>query len=133
MLIKQINDALRKNANNVMGKQGLTLTQNGVLVYLSEQDRQMAAMKEIEKFLGVAQPTVVGIVKRLEQKHYVESLEDEEDHRVKLVHLTRAGNEKCLEGQKHMEEAEKALLAPLDRDERQMFLGMLKKVRDGLQ
>ncbi|MFC2662245.1 MAG: MarR family winged helix-turn-helix transcriptional regulator, partial [Eubacterium sp.] len=115
------------------GKQGLTLTQSGVLIFLSGHEKNTAPMKEIEKFLGVAQPTVVGIVKRLEQKQYVESFEDAEDHRVKLVHLTASGEEKCRAGRAHMEKAEEALLAPLTEEERGQFLEMLERVRNAIQ
>ena len=90
-LIKQINDELRKNANNEMRSQGLTATQANTLVELYYAPEQQLSMKDLEERLHVAQSTVVGIVSRLEQKKLVESFSHSSDKRIKLVRITQAG------------------------------------------
>ena len=68
ILLKQINDGLEKFSNNIVKEEGLTFTQINVMNLLAKSKRGEMTMKEIEKKLHVAQPTVVGIVKRLSQK-----------------------------------------------------------------
>jgi len=131
-IIKQIHDKLEKNANNALRSEKLTMTQIGLLVELYETEGNRLTMKEIENQLGVAQPTVAGIVKRLEQKKFVETFGDERDKRIKIVHLLKAGVEKCENGKKHMNETETKLLASLTENEKNDFKYLLQKVRDSM-
>ena len=99
-LLKQIHDILERNANNVLREQDLTISQSGVLVLLDEKEGKTALFKELEKDFGVSQPTMVGILNRLEQKDLVEVLTDPEDKRIRKAHLTQKGADKCEEGYK---------------------------------
>ena len=87
-LLKQIHDALEKQANNSLRADGLTMAQVGVLLMLDRAEHRQMPLKELEKALHVAQSTAAGIVSRLEQKGLVESFGDAEDRRVKVVRLS---------------------------------------------
>ena len=132
-LIKQINDALEKQANNTLREDDLTMMQVAVLIELDGAEGGTLSMKELEHKFGVAQPTMVGIVKRLQQKGMVDSMTSRSDRRVKLVCLTREGTQKCKRGYLHMENAEDGLLSALDAAEREQFRLMLEKVRASLK
>ena len=69
-LIKSINDKLKVRADAELKKYHLTMSQSRVLIYLRSRGGQ-ATQKEIETFLDVAHPTVVGLVSRMEQNGYV--------------------------------------------------------------
>ena len=71
-LLKQIHDIMEKNANNVLREQDLTISQSGVLVLLDEKEGKTASFKALEKDFGVSQPTMAGILNRLEQKNLIE-------------------------------------------------------------
>lgn len=132
MLIKQINDELRKNANNALRSQGLTIAQLDALVELEQAPEGQRSLKELEQILHVAQSTAAGIVVRLEQKGLVEGVGDAEDRRIKRVRMTPAGEE-CIRTALHFrEEAETQLLSGLTEAERNIFYMLLKKVRDSL-
>ena len=132
LLIKQINDELRKNANNALRHQDLTIAQLDALVELDRAPEQQRSLKELEQILHVAQSTVAGIIIRLEQKGFVEGFGDAEDRRVKLVRLTPVGSE-CVRTALHFRaEAEEKLLSSLTETERVIFYTLLKKVRDSL-
>lgn len=133
MLIKQINDSLEKSANNQLRNDNLTITQVGTLVILSEAEDGEMTMKELEKALHVAQPTVVGIVKRLEQKDLVHSGGDAGDRRIKIVRITGSGRKSCSKANRIMKETEERLLSGMDQQERQELVRMLKVVLGNLQ
>lgn len=128
-LLKQIHDIMEKNANNVLREQDLTISQSGVLVLLDEKEGKTASFKELEKDFGVSQPTMVGILNRLEQKDLVEVLNDTEDKRIRKAHLTQKGEDKCKKGYKHMNLAEEQLLNSLTDEEKMEFNRLLLKVR----
>lgn len=128
-LLKQINDVMEKNANNALRGQDLTISQSGVLVLLDEKKEKTATFKELEKSFGVSQPTMVGILSRLEQKKLVEIITEPDDKRIRLAHLTQKGADKCKEGYKHMKSAEELLLHGLTDTEKKEFLRLLQKIR----
>ena len=132
-LLKQIHDALEKQANNTLRADGLTMAQVGVLLMLDRAEHRQMPLKELEKALHVAQSTAAGIVSRLEQKGLVESFGDAEDRRVKVVRLSEAGAGCCRTADARMAEAERQLLSSLTEAERDIFILLLRKVRDSLQ
>lgn len=132
-LIKQIHDALERNANNAMRPQGMTMAQFGALLALGWEEDGTLPLKALEQRLHVAQSTAAGIVARLEQKGFVESFGDPADRRVKLVRITEAGQDCCREAERNMERTEAELLSGLTEAERGILLVLLKKVRDTLQ
>lgn len=131
-LIKQINDSLEKYSNNMLRQDDLTIMQISVLVELDETEEKALPLKTLEHRFGVAQPTMLGIVRRLEQKGLTETFFGTEDKRMKIVRLTSAGMEKCRSGYKHMDQAEQLLLKNLDDQERQRFLRLLEKAKSSL-
>lgn len=131
-LIKQINDELRKNANNALRGQDMTLAQLEVLDRLDQAPEGQYSLKELEQILHVAQSTTVGIISRLEQKGFVEGFGDAEDRRIKRVRITPAGTECARTALHHRAEAEKRLLSSLTEAEQEIFYMLLKKVRDSL-
>ena len=113
-LLKQINDEMRKNANNALRAKDLTLTQLEALVQLEQAPEGQHSLKE------------------LEQKGYVEGFGDAGDRRIKLVRITPAGVECVRTALHHRAEAEERLLSGLTEAERNIFYMLLQKVRNSL-
>lgn len=86
-LIKSINDKLKVNADNDLKMHRLTLAQSRVLAFLNTKG-DTATQKEIEDFLEVSHPTVVGIVSRMEQNGHIMTWLDPANKRNKMVQLT---------------------------------------------
>lgn len=85
-LFKAITDKMIEKADKDMEQYGLTFTQSRVLGFL--RDKECVTQKEIEKYLEVSHPTVVGIVSRMEQNGFVTTWFDPADKRNKMVKLT---------------------------------------------
>ncbi len=85
-LIKSINDKMTVKVGAELKQYNLTMSQCRVFTYLGSRGGQ-ATQKEIEVFLDVAHPTVVGIVSRMKQNGYV-TCWTSEDKRNKNVKLT---------------------------------------------
>lgn len=132
MLIKQINSALEKNANNTLRKQDLTFAQLTALLEIRDFPERKVSLKEMEKILHVAQSTTAGIISRLEQKGLVTGFGDSSDKRIKLVQMTPLGETYCREAEQNKKKAEEWLLSGLTETERSIFYSLLKKVRDTL-
>lgn len=131
-LIKQIHDELERNANNTLRAQDMTMAQSGALVIIHGTSEKQMTLKELERVLHVAQSTAAGIVVRLEEKGLVESFGSPEDRRIKMVRLTPKGIEKCHTAEQDMQRTEQQLLSGLTETEREIFLSLLRKVRNTL-
>jgi DNA-binding MarR family transcriptional regulator len=132
-LIKQIHDAVNKRVNNMLRENGLTFTQIRVLMELGEHGGEAVSLKELERFFRVAQPTVVGIVRRLEAKGLVESFTSPDDNRVKLVKLAESGIQFREMNARAIDEMENRLTSALTESERLEFLRMLRTVRESIK
>lgn len=86
-LIKVINDTIKVKADKDLKSHNLTLAQSRVLVFLNSRNG-IATQKEIEEFLEVSHPTVVGIVSRMEQNGHLTTWIDPANRRNKMVQLT---------------------------------------------
>ena len=129
-LIKSINDKLRVRADAELKQYHLTMSQSRVLVYLRSQGGQ-ATQKEIETFLDVAHPTVVGLVSRMEQNGYVTCWPCE-DGRNKYVKLTPQAEAIDKDMQRNQLENEEMLLAPLSSEDRERLRDLLLTVAEHL-
>ena len=129
-LIKRINDKLAARADAELKQFNLTMSQCRVFLYLSSRGRQ-ATQKEIETFLDVAHPTVVGLVSRMEQNGYVTCWPCE-DGRNKYVKLTPQAEAIDKDMQRNQLENEKMLLAPLSPEERERLRDLLLTVAEHL-
>ena len=129
-LIKSINDKLKVRADAELKQYHLTMSQSRVLVYLRSQGGQ-ATQKEIETFLDVAHPTVVGLVSRMEQNGYVTCWPCE-DGRNKYVKLTPQAEAIDKDMQENMHANEEMLLSPLSPEEREQLRKLLITIAEHL-
>lgn len=121
MLLKQIHTTTKRRLNSAMQKYNLTPAQLGVLSLLHMKGVPVC-QREIEKELMLQNPTVTGILDRLEAKGFITRSLLESDHRFNQIALTpqaaAMGNKltNSLRGYegvllKGFSEAEKALLS----------------------
>lgn len=132
-LIKQIHDAIEKQTNNALRAKDLTMMQVSTLLTLNAAEGQCLSMKDLERHFTVAQSTVAGIVSRLEDKGLVEPLSDENDKRVKLVHITQLGKMCCQDAGAHMAEMEATLLRGFSPDECNTLNSFLMRISENLK
>ena len=85
--IKSLTDKIKASVDALLKEHDLTFSQTMIIGFLSEQGGR-ATQKEIEEYLQVAHPTVVGIISRLEKNNYVDCFNDERDRRNKIVCTT---------------------------------------------
>lgn len=83
-LVKRIARRLEQNMNNFLKPYNITIMQSWVLMFL-KQTEKCYTFKELEKQFEVSQPTMAGILARLDQKNMIITIQDEKDKRIKKV------------------------------------------------
>lgn len=131
-LIKNINDKLKAKADADLKHSNLTLAQSRVLAFLDRRGGQ-ATQKEIEVYLEVSHPTVVGIISRMKQNGYLRCWVDETDKRNKIVALTEQAKALGEEMEQRILANEKMLLASLSEADIKKLKQMLLIIYNNLE
>lgn len=131
-LIKNINDKLKVKADADLKHSNLTLAQSRVLAFLDRRGGQ-ATQKEIEVYLEVSHPTVVGIISRMKQNGHLRCWADETDKRNKIVALTEQAKALGEEMEQRILANEKMLLASLSETDIKKLKQMLLIVYNNLE
>jgi len=94
-------------------------------------DRKPCMMRELAEYLLVAVNTVTTIVDKLEQKNLVKRERDETDRRIVMVQLTELGLEAYQGILTARLNACRTMLAPLNEDEQDIFMVLMRKIARG--
>ena len=115
-IVKQINNIYEKELTKRLKVLGITSSQCAVLNYLFQSNQEHVTQREIEKNLQLKNPTVTGLLKRLDEKGFVLCVQSPTDKRCKNIYLT----EKAFDIQKKMESDRKRL-------DKRLTIGTTKK------
>ena len=117
-----------KEFNNRLRTLGITSSQCEVLDYLFSSGKEEVTQRDIEKALNLRNPTVTGILKRLDERGFILSIPSNKDRRCKNIYLT----EKAYDIRKRMEmdrkKIDKMLTLGMNKKERAALKRMLEKV-----
>lgn len=131
-LFKNINDKLKVKADADLKHSNLTLAQSRVLAFLDSRGGQ-TTQKEIEVYLEVSHPTVVGIISRMEKNGHLRCWVDETDKRNKIVALTEQAKALGEEMKQRISANEKMLLASLSEADIKKLKQMLLIIYNNLE
>ncbi len=82
---KRISDCLAASANEHLRTLDITFSQMHVIMFIMSRENRVVRQKDIETCFGLKHPTVVGLVKRMEQKGLVLVEENPSDRRGNLI------------------------------------------------
>ncbi len=131
-LIKNLNDKIKSKADADLKTHNLTLSQSRVLAFLSKHDG-VSTQKEIEVFLGISHPTVVGIISRMERNGYIICTVDDKDRRNKIISLTEkavAFRERIVQ---KIEHDEKEMLRTLSEEDVENLSRILRVIYNNIE
>lgn len=119
--VKQINNIYEKELNERLKKLGITSSQCAVLDYLFHTNKEEVNQRDVEKNLSLKNPTVTGILKRMEEKGFILSVPNASDKRKKNIYLT----EKAYDIQRKMDADRRKL-------DKRLTIGLTKKEAEAL-
>ncbi|MBX2987672.1 MAG: MarR family transcriptional regulator [Bdellovibrionaceae bacterium] len=105
---------------------GLVIQQCGILTILEVLGN--LSQTELAEQLEMDTTSVVRFIDGLEKKKYVERIADPKDRRVRMLHLTPAGQKALAEVRKVGREAEEKFLSPLSAEERKAIRSIVPKL-----
>lgn len=129
---KVMANEMARNRNKDLEQLGLTSSQCDILMYLIKHHREEINQREIEQFFKLSNPTVSGILDRLETKGFIIRKPSLKDARSKQIVLTDKSKQIHHHMKKKMEELEKQLLENVSNEELLIFQKVCKQMHDNM-
>lgn len=130
--LKQLSNKMENSRNQNVAHLELTSSQFEVLLFLMENREKEINQIDIEKAMNRSNPTITGIVKRLEAKNFIERVPSSKDKRYKSIILTDKALQLHDEGAVGREKAEKHLLRGFSDEERAQLVDYIKRMIDNV-
>ena len=129
-ILKIVSNYMEKDMNNCLSDYNITRSQMGILIYIqvAECKNIEANQVDIEKEFNLKNPTVTGLINRLEEKGYIKRVRSDKDKRYNKLELTESGREILNKGKRKAQENEEKLLKILTEDEMRELKRILTKI-----
>lgn len=128
ILIKKSSLTFDKLSNQLLTPYGLTGSQFKILMLLYHTPEGSLRQTDIEKKFSMTNPTVTGLLQRLEEKKLLERVPHPEDRRSKLLVLTDRALALREELLALAESLEAQMTARLSAEERRLLAALLTKM-----
>lgn len=126
-MIKIISDRMKANGGASLKEKNITFMQSGIIRHL-EKNGGKATQKEIEDYLHVSHPTVVGIIGRMENNGFLTCYTDENDKRQKVVELTESACALAAQIRQEIEEHENEMVDGFSKEESEQLMSFLERI-----
>lgn len=116
-LIKEIQQAVSRERNRYWAKYGLTASQTDVLLYILRNTEEEINQVDIKRRLHLSNPTVAGIIKRLEARGFIEKRPSKKDARYNAICPTEKAIEEHRRGMENPQQIDTKFLEGLSQQE----------------
>lgn len=127
VLFKQLSIAFENNLQRSAAQYDLTPAQASIIIYLENVDHAVN-QRELEHYFKLSNPTVTGLMKRMEAKGFINRISNPEDGRSKYIQLTPKAKEVCSGVSLNMQTLEREMMQDLSPEEEELFHDMLMRV-----
>ena len=125
---KMIGEGFKQRFNNELKKYDLTFSQFGIICFLQEHQDEKIYIKKLGEVFNLTHPTVVGIINRLEEKGFVETRQDEENKRYRIITLSAKGAKLKANMDRGRDEMDRRILRGFSAEEKAELIRLLDKV-----
>lgn len=132
VLLKIVNNLIGREVNKKMSNIGLTSSQSEVLGFLNGNSDKVIYPIDIEKAFLFSRPTVTGILKRLEEKGFIELIQNPTDKRYKQIKVTEKSSKLFEEVDNRLELINKIAYKNVSKEEVEELDKILNKMLNNL-
>ncbi len=128
--IRRIELAFRRNGDRMLERYGLTVSQMNLMLFLfRRRDEGVPVIqRDIEQALNVTNPTVSGMLDRLEKNGFILRRTDPANRRTNRVVLTQRALDMGREAREDMDAFSARVFSPLSPEEQELLGSMLERI-----
>lgn len=130
--LKMIQKTFEERRNKHLSKYNLTSSQQEILFYLGFHEGEPIHQREIEKWFRLKNPTVTGILNRLEEKGFIVRKTKENDKRFRMIELTEKSRCLMQEMCEEMWQMDDKIYSCMTAEERSQLSGLLDRILNSL-
>ncbi|GFI10736.1 HTH-type transcriptional regulator MhqR [Lachnospiraceae bacterium] len=130
--LKMIQKTFEERRNKHLSKYNLTSSQQEILFYLGFHEGEPIHQREIEKWFRLKNPTVTGILNRLEEKGFIVRKTKENDKRFRMIELTEKSRCLMQEMCEEMWQMDDKIYSCMTAEERSQLSGLLERILNSL-
>lgn len=130
--LKMIQKTFEERRNKHLSKYNLTSSQQEILFYLGFHEGEPIHQREIEKWFRLKNPTVTGILNRLEEKGFIVRKTKEDDKRFRMIELTEKSRCLMQEMCEEMWQMDDKIYSCMTAEERSQLSGLLDRILNSL-
>ena len=127
LLFKQLSLAFENNLQRAAAQHDLTSAQAGIVIYLDAMDHPVN-QRELEHYFKLSNPTVTGLMKRMESKGFIQRVANPGDARSKYIQLTPKALDVSSNVRAELLELEKNITQDLSKEEEKIFYELLMRI-----
>lgn len=131
--LKKIFQMMEKNLNKDLEDIDLTGMQAHVLIYLYKNRKNIINQRDIEREFELTNPTVNGILNRLENKRFIKRVVSLNDARNKEIMITDKSISLIVEMKKKAKNMENKMTSGITKEELDTFYQVIKKMFNNVQ
>ncbi|SEO64081.1 DNA-binding transcriptional regulator, MarR family [Amphibacillus marinus] len=127
--------ALEREKNSYFEKENLTASQGDILLFLAgaKWRGNEVNQKDIETHFRLTNPTVTGLLNRLEEKGFVVRVKSEVDARQKYIHLTKNGISVLKRFKNHKEFLDEKIFKGFKKEDKADMLDKMHVILENLK
>ena len=126
--IRIISNKFRELLDRNLQKYNLTGVQMEVLCYLKSNSDKEIHQREIEYWFQLKNPTVTGILNRLEEKGYITRRRNPEDGRYRIIEITEKGNQVMEDMGEGARDLDERIYECMTAEEQEKLLELLDRI-----
>jgi len=107
---------------------GLTQSQADVIILLAHESDKVFHQRDIERALNYTNPTVTGLLNRLEQKNFIVRQVDPNDSRARIIKLTDTALEILEEIYQSIRQTEQMILDGFSKEELDILMPFMSRM-----
>ena len=132
-LIKILSISFEKEFTKIVSSFGLTASQSMVLFYLYKNKNIDVNPVDLEKFFEFSHVTILGILKRLEEKEFITIEKSLKDQRYRIVKITEKGLDTESEIKKSLKTVAERMKKGISKEEQDIFASTAIKMIENLR
>ena len=126
--LKMVEHLAKRIGDEHLKKIDLTQSQADVIVLLAHESEKVFRQRDIESALNYSNPTVTGLINRLEQKGFIVRRVDPEDSRARIISLTDKALEIIEEIYESIRQTEQMLLDGFTEEEVEILQPLMSRI-----
>lgn len=129
-MLKVIHTAMRTKGNKRLIEKNLTSSQMDVLVFIANEENSKKEINQvdIERHFSLTNPTVTGLLNRLQEKKFIKRVPSKKDARFNSIVLTKYGKDFISDCNEEILNFEKVLVGNFEENEKKELIRLLEKV-----